>query len=290
MGEMTNTGKADKSFADRVAELADKVAAGSVGRGTRVYRDFVQIARANGYEGKHGGWILDKFGNVVVQGWQSFAQHIAEGRTHLLSINPDAEPAPARPTEPATPDLLAQESDERFAVAAGDRLSMAVTPSGARKIAEHLAARRSAPPAPCPHPSSARQRPRDVWHPDVCGACGETLPDADKTLVTPTDHANALARRIVEVLSVEQPPPADPVTEDTVPELVDRIVRRAQYEALKTFRTVLSDSVEIAEENCRSMHEGTHDVRDCSTFTPSDVALMIDAVAVELRVPKLVEQ
>src|SRR5690349_4724137 len=63
-------------------------------------------------------------------------------------------------------------------------------------------------------------------------------------------------RAAVEAEIASQQPATDPVIDDTVPELVDRIVRRAQYEALKTFRTVLAGWIEGAEDNCRAMDHG----------------------------------
>lgn len=139
---------------------------------------------------------------------------------------------------------------------------------------------------PCAHPESARVRSRDVWHPDTCGGCGEAIPDADRPQAPPAspwtefhDKMQAAIRAADAAVQAAQHAQAvDPVTEDTVPELVDRIVRRAQYEALKMMRTVVAGWVEGADDGVSR-----------PIFTPDDIANMINDAATVLRVPKLVE-
>lgn len=87
----------------------------------------------------------------------------------------------------------------------------------------------------------------------------------------------------------------DPALDDNVLELVDRVVRRAQYEALKTVRSVLAGWVEGAESNCRAMDHGSASRHDdnllCGErFDREDVARMINDAADALHVPKVVEQ
>jgi hypothetical protein len=49
--------------------------------------------------------------------------------------------------------------------------------------------------------------------------------------------------------AVRQPQPADPATEDSVPDLVDRVVRRAQYLALREVLSALDGWIEGMREN-----------------------------------------
>lgn len=152
---------------------------------------------------------------------------------------------------------------------------------------------------PCIHPESARKRSGDVWHPDTCGGCGEPLPDID---ATPTLGPADLQARVTAALAqlsaamrgqvladLPPAPTADPATDDNVPELTERIVRRAQYEALRAVYRVLLGWAAGSEENCRSMHAGSHPVEDCLMYVPNDIARMLNDAADELHVPKPVE-
>lgn len=90
--------------------------------------------------------------------------------------------------------------------------------------------------------------------------------------VTPTEHANALANRLVEVLA-EMPATSsattDPATDDNVHDLVDRIIRRSHYVALKAMLA----QIDRAFDGTRSfIHPGT-------------VRRMINDAADELKVP-----
>lgn len=76
-------------------------------------------------------------------------------------------------------------------------------------------------------------------------------------------------------------PAIDPATTDTVPELVDRVVRRAQYEALKAALAVLAGWVESAQENNASMGRGTG-IGDPVMFDVDEIRRMINDTAREL--------
>ena len=110
--------------------------------------------------------------------------------------------------------------------------------------------------------------------------------------------ASALAKltaAVREQALAELPPApasADPATDDDVSELVDRIVRRAQYEAFRAVRRALAGWVEGARENHEAMgHRGENTGAECWTqFAPEDIANMINDAATELRIPKPVEQ
>lgn len=76
---------------------------------------------------------------------------------------------------------------------------------------------------------------------------------------------------------------SDPATTDRVDELVDRIVRRAQYAALSAMLPMLDGWIEGAREN----HEA-FDRRDAfdTSFEPDDIRCMVNDVARELGVPE----
>jgi hypothetical protein len=76
---------------------------------------------------------------------------------------------------------------------------------------------------------------------------------------TPSDQANRLARRLVEVLAVhDSNPRPDPATTDDTDDLMRRVVRRAQYMALKTMLDVVN---QFADQNGRDEPLFADDVR-----------------------------
>jgi hypothetical protein len=59
--------------------IARRIASGASGRGTLVYREFVDLAKANGYQPHRGGYIKSAGGATVAHGWQQFAERVAQG-------------------------------------------------------------------------------------------------------------------------------------------------------------------------------------------------------------------
>jgi hypothetical protein len=119
--------------------------------------------------------------------------------------------------------------------------------------------------------------------------------------VTPTDHANALAARIAEVLAehaaaplpVAAPEqPLDPIASAIKANadlgdllhadelLLRRIVARAKYEALREMLRTLDGWVEGARSNLEAMGRQTADVeRGSRTFDVDDIRTMINDAA-----------
>jgi len=86
------------------------------------------------------------------------------------------------------------------------------------------------------------------------------------------------------------PPPAtpqtDPATEDDIDELAERIVRRAQYVALKTFKQVLESWTMGAASNHEALGHPTQD--GCAErWHNDDIRSMLGDAADELRIPRL---
>jgi hypothetical protein len=87
---------------------------------------------------------------------------------------------------------------------------------------------------------------------------------------------------VVRELTTETPK-LDPATEDRVPELCDRIVRRSQYDALKAVLAVLAGWIEGARENCSAMEHRRHNGPLCGMhFEVDDFRNMINDAAREL--------
>lgn len=100
-----------------------------------------------------------------------------------------------------------------------------------------------------------------------------------------------LAEDLIEHLRREieaaQPQPADPATEDDSNELLDRIVRRSQYTALKAMLSVLAGWVEGARGNCEAVGHGRASAHNggliCGEqFDIDDIRNMINDTAREL--------
>lgn len=151
---------------------------------------------------------------------------------------------------------------------------------------------------PCAHPEAARVKSRDVWHPDTCGGCGNFVPDADATpTLGPAPERPAPIREALErvtraayeaveaALAAQQdaPPAADPATEDDSNELLDRIVRRAQYTALHEVLSVLDGWI---EGNAVNAEGGVGEVEAIHRFHSLDIRRMVNDAARELRVPE----
>lgn len=150
---------------------------------------------------------------------------------------------------------------------------------------------------PCAHPEAARLRSRDVWHPDTCGGCGDTLPDPDATPTIGPAEAPAPIREALDKVTraayeaveaalaaaADKPPAADPATDDDSNELLDRIVRRAQFTALSAMLGVLDSWIDGAAENHEAMSHRDNDC--CRDFAPADIRRMVNDAAAELRVP-----
>jgi hypothetical protein len=104
------------------------------------------------------------------------------------------------------------------------------------------------------------------------------------------DKVAAAAYEAVEAaLAAQASTPAaagpDPATDDDSNELLDRIVRRAQYTALRAMLDVLDGWIEGAAENHEAMSHRDNDC--CRDFAPADIRRMVNDAAAELRVPAL---
>lgn len=102
------------------------------------------------------------------------------------------------------------------------------------------------------------------------------------------DRVSIAAREAVEAAiaaAEDRPAEPDPCTEDDVDELIDRIMRRAQYQALRGFLLVLDEWVDGARSNDKATGRaavfGEHDV----TFVRDDIRNMVTDTAAELSVP-----
>jgi hypothetical protein len=154
----------------------------------------------------------------------------------------------------------------------------------------------------CAHPLGMRVRSGNAWIPDECGECGASLPDDDKQPATVADmraqyeaeHPQAelsdYQRRVIRhvtdfVLQLpgdqQPPPPADPATEDDTNELLDRIVRRAQYTGLKALLGVLDGWVEGCQSNAEALGRRRPDA-DGVMFVRGDIRRMVNDAAREL--------
>jgi hypothetical protein len=155
-----------------------------------------------------------------------------------------------------------QERDERLAAEAGDRLSMTITPSGMRKIAAHLAARRTGP-----------------------------MPPISELRARRASNVNAL-RTVAKLLDVpldelaDLPPATDPALEDNVPELVERIERRAKYVALRHMLHVLDGWIEGAQGNHEALGHRGESSPCWNRFDAEDFRRMVNDAARELGVPE----
>lgn len=114
----------------------------------------------------------------------------------------------------------------------------------------------------------------------------EPAPGA-RTLVDVLNDGEQLLAKLRDEIAAAQPQPAaetDPATDDSVSDLVDRIVRRSQYLALREVLDVLDGWERGARENgdlgARPAY-GEYDV-----WHSSDVRRMIDDAARELGVPE----
>jgi hypothetical protein len=164
-----------------------------------------------------------------------------------------------------------------------DHLHMQVTPSGARKIAGAVRRNRALHGRSCcastdgdVHDRSCQtDEARRQWGPrSERPAPGSDHPVARAHLDAPCTDA------CYELVATPEPAAADPATEDDVSELVARIVRRAQYDALRAVLSVLDGWVEGMARNCEELHEGTHPVDDCSkTFHVRDIRAMVGDAA-----------
>lgn len=104
-----------------------------------------------------------------------------------------------------------------------------------------------------------------------------------------SEYVNTLAGRLMQVIqevrAPEPPPAADPVQTDVPDELLRRIVRRAQYLALREVLTQLDGWV----AGMKSNHEALdHRDRDCcDTFHPADIRGMVNDAARQLNLPTI---
>jgi hypothetical protein len=109
-------------------------------------------------------------------------------------------------------------------------------------------------------------------------------------------NVNAL-RTVAKLLDVpldelaDLPPATDPALEDNVPELVERIERRAKYVALRAVLAQLDGWIGTAEHNCVANEHGGasyhDDGRTCGkVFDVADFREMINGAADDLRVPR----
>jgi len=106
-----------------------------------------------------------------------------------------------------------------------------------------------------------------------CGGCSFRSADRSRMLA----HFHATGHTAPETYEAAE---SDPAADDDSNELLDRIVRRAQYTALSAMLGVVDGWVEGAQAN----HEGLgHRDKDCcSTFHPDDIKRMINDAAREV--------
>lgn len=92
-----------------------------------------------------------------------------------------------------------------------------------------------------------------------------------------------IEQAVRDLVAAEPAPMADPAVDDDSNELLDRIVRRAQYTALHAMLGVLDGWIEGAAENHEAMSHRDNDC--CRDFAPADIRRMINDAAAELGVP-----
>lgn len=74
-------------------EIEDLANEARANRGGAAFRTFVKLAKLNGYEGGHGGWIYRRVSYAgsnlgqVCHGWQALAQRVYDGRVHFRITN-----------------------------------------------------------------------------------------------------------------------------------------------------------------------------------------------------------
>jgi hypothetical protein len=116
-------------------------------------------------------------------------------------------------------------------------------------------------------------------------ACYEAEASLDPRHAPPLDVMAALAA-LTEAVRAElsaSPVPADPATDDEVSELVDRIVRRSQYQALKAVLEALDGWI---AGNLENVEGGIGELEAVHRFHAQDVRRMVNDAARELRVPE----
>lgn len=257
MGEKTST--------TEINDLAKLVKAGHRGA---VLAEFRERAQAVGVEGRAGGWIyLAGATKPIAQGWQGFADFLLDGLTMTareLRARMTATPAPEADLVEVLRDRRTAQVDRETAYL--DRAEFA----GSHAF----------------RPGKADPRRCDFGD---CGARAE-CPNHNGWTPRRIEFPTTTGQRKIAALAGDAPV-TDPATDDNVPELAERIVRRAQYVALHAVLDAITDSVEIARDNCLSMGHGSAAYHDdnllCGKrFDVEEIRLMVNAAAHELRVPK----
>jgi hypothetical protein len=90
------------------------------------------------------------------------------------------------------------------------------------------------------------------------------------------------ARQIAEQAARESVRAAD---QETTTELVDRIVRRARYDALKTLLSVLDGWIEGSRSNHEALDHRTSFDGCCGQYAPEDIRAMVNDAARDLGTP-----
>lgn len=106
----------------------------------------------------------------------------------------------------------------------------------------------------------------------------------------PFRRIDAAVEQIEQVARELVAPKVDPATDDNVHELLDRIVRRSQYVALREVLAALDGWIKTARHNCVRDGHGSaaqhDDGRLCGQdFDVADFREMVNAAADELRLP-----
>lgn len=114
----------------------------------------------------------------------------------------------------------------------------------------------------------------------------EQLTQPAVTRVSIADAESWIKQAVARAMAEQPTAVTDPATDDSVPDLVDRIVRRAQYVALRTTLEVLDGWIKGAEANHdANAHRGETD--PCwEQFAPEDIRSMVNDAARELKVPE----
>lgn len=127
----------------------------------------------------------------------------------------------------------------------------------------------------------------------------EVLRDRAPEAAPPTPVAEALSRAAAAVRAAaeaigtvtlaQRAGEPDPATDDDVDELVERIVRRAQYQALRVMARVARDWYDGSRSNHQAMaHNAVADC--CAHFELGEILRMVNDAAVELSVPIVAQQ
>jgi hypothetical protein len=114
-------------------------------------------------------------------------------------------------------------------------------------------------------------------------AHADATPSGGRTLADVFRDGEQLLGKLREEIAAAQPADTDPATDDSVSDLVDRIVRRSQYLALREVLDVLDGWIKGNAENAEG---GVGELEAVHRFHSQDIRHMINDAARELGVPE----